>query len=97
MLAEYIEVETGKCADRPRLIEALAHARKARATLVIAKLDQLCRRFAATGGILIFRKNRAALSCPCNTRWLGHVLLCAAIPPSISSLPGQPGVLSRTS
>jgi DNA invertase Pin-like site-specific DNA recombinase len=43
LLQEYVEVETGKHADRPVLIEALHHAKVTGATLVIAKLDRLSR------------------------------------------------------
>lgn len=43
IVAEYVEVESGKRADRPRLLEALAACRLHRATLCIAKLDRLSR------------------------------------------------------
>jgi DNA invertase Pin-like site-specific DNA recombinase len=43
LLREYVEVETGKHADRPVLIEALHYAKVTGATLVIAKLDRLSR------------------------------------------------------
>ena len=52
VIAEYTEVETGKKADRPKLAEALAHARKARAKLVIAKLDRLGRNVAFISGLM---------------------------------------------
>lgn len=47
LLAEHTEVETGKGADaldrRPVLREALAQARKAKAAVIVAKLDRLSR------------------------------------------------------
>ncbi len=47
VIAEFIEVETGKGADalerRPQLAAALAAARKAKAAVLVAKLDRLSR------------------------------------------------------
>ena len=43
IIAEYIEVETGKSATRPKLLEAIHHAGLTNATLVVAKLDRLAR------------------------------------------------------
>lgn len=42
-LAEYVGVESGKRSDRPKLLQALEHAKLSGATLIIAKLDRLSR------------------------------------------------------
>lgn len=42
-LHEYVEVESGKSNERPQLQAALRHAKHAKATLIIAKLDRLSR------------------------------------------------------
>ena len=54
--AEFVEVETGKGSDaldrRPRLAEALAKARKAKAPVVVAKLCRLSRDVAFISGLM---------------------------------------------
>jgi len=43
LIAEYKDVESGKNDNRPHLVEAIDHAKKSQATLLIAKLDRLSR------------------------------------------------------
>jgi DNA invertase Pin-like site-specific DNA recombinase len=43
LVAEYVEAESGKRSDRPKLGKALAHAKAIGATVVFAKLDRLTR------------------------------------------------------
>jgi len=56
LVAEFTEVETGKGKDalskRPVLREALAHCRKHKAKLVIAKLDRLARNVHFVSGLM---------------------------------------------
>lgn len=42
-VAEYIEIESGRKKERPKLKEALALCRKDGAILIVAKLDRLAR------------------------------------------------------
>ena len=51
-VSEYIETESGRKSDRPKLIEALAECRKKGATLIVAKLDRLSRNVAFTSKLL---------------------------------------------
>ncbi|MDZ4847914.1 MAG: recombinase family protein [Pirellulaceae bacterium] len=52
MLAEYTEIESGKKCDRPKLLQAIAHARRNKATIVVLRLDRLSRDSILTSTIL---------------------------------------------
>ncbi|MEN6407730.1 MAG: recombinase family protein [Thermoguttaceae bacterium] len=52
VIAEYVETESGRKCDRPQLAEALAFARKSRATIIIAKLDRLGRNVHFISGLM---------------------------------------------
>lgn len=59
VLGDFVEVETGKGADaldrRPKLRDALAMARKAKAAVVVAKLDRLSRDVSFIAGLMAQR------------------------------------------
>src|SRR5687768_11252995 len=52
VLTLYREVESGKNNERPELHKALAHAKRAKARLVIAKLDRLARNVHLVSGLM---------------------------------------------
>ena len=52
ILAEYVETESGRKSDRPKLQEALALCRKTNSILIVAKLDRLSRNEAFTSKLL---------------------------------------------
>lgn len=51
-IAEFVETESGRHNNRPKLSEALALCRKTGATLIVAKLDRLSRNVAFTSQLL---------------------------------------------
>jgi DNA invertase Pin-like site-specific DNA recombinase len=78
LLAEYTEVETGKRSDRPKLQKALAHARRQKATLVIAKLDRLARNVAFTATLMESGADFLACDMPNANRLTIHILAAVA-------------------
>ncbi len=52
IISEFIETESGRKSDRPKLTEGLALCRRTGATLIVAKLDRLSRNVAFTSRLL---------------------------------------------
>lgn len=64
LVGEFTEVESGRRKDRPQLIKALEAARKAKATLIIAKLDRLARNVHFISGLLEAKVDFVAADMP---------------------------------
>jgi DNA invertase Pin-like site-specific DNA recombinase len=76
--ANYIEVESGKRASRPELAKALAHSRRSKATLVVAKLDRLARNMAFLSALMDSKVPFVACDNPHANRLTLHILAAVA-------------------
>jgi DNA invertase Pin-like site-specific DNA recombinase len=78
LVREYREIETGKRADRPELLKALAHAKRTESTLVIAKLDRLARNVLFTASLMDSGVEFIACDNPYANRLTIHILAAVA-------------------
>jgi len=78
VLAEYTEVETGRISARPQLAKAISRAKRARATLVVAKLDRLARNVAFTSALMESSVDFVACDNPHANRLTIHILAAVA-------------------
>jgi DNA invertase Pin-like site-specific DNA recombinase len=78
LVAEYVEVESGKRNDRPELAKAVAACRKHKAKLVIAKLDRLSRNVAFIAALMDGNVEFVAVDNPHATRLTLHILAAVA-------------------
>ena len=78
LVAECIEVETGKRSDRPKLAEALRLCRVHKATLIIAKLDRLSRNVAFISNLMESGVEFTAVDFPQANRLTVHILAAVA-------------------
>lgn len=78
IIAEHVEVESGKRDDRPQLAAALAACRLHRATLVIAKLDRLARNVSFIAGIMDSGVEFVACDMPHANRLTLHLMAAMA-------------------
>jgi DNA invertase Pin-like site-specific DNA recombinase len=78
LLAEYVEIESGKRSDRPELTKALAHSKATDATLIIAKLDRLSRNVAFISNLMESGVEFVAADMPMANRLTVHVLAAFA-------------------
>ena len=69
----YVEVESGRNPDRPKLRQALARCRKAGATLLIAKLDRLARNVHFISGLMESGVPFVAADMPNATPFMLHI------------------------
>ncbi len=74
----YTEVESGKRADRPELAKAVAHAKRAKGRLVIAKLDRLARNVAFVSQLMESGADFVACDNPNANRLTIHILAAVA-------------------
>src|SRR5687768_6715223 len=61
ILAEFVEIESGRKSERPQLMLAIDLCRRAKASLLIAKLDRLARNVHFVSGLMETGVNFVAL------------------------------------
>jgi DNA invertase Pin-like site-specific DNA recombinase len=78
LVAEFVEIESGKRNDRPQLAAALAACKRHKAALVIAKLDRLARNVAFIANLMDGKVDFVCCDMPQATRLTIHVLAAVA-------------------
>lgn len=78
VLAEYVEVESGRRKDRQELKRAIDHARVTRSKLVIAKLDRLARNVSFTAALMDSGVEFVCCDNPQANRFTIHILAALA-------------------
>ncbi len=80
LLAKYTEVETGKGDgnNRPKLVQAIAHAKRSRAVLIVAKMDRLARDVHFTSGLMKSGVEFVACDNPNANKLTIHILAAVA-------------------
>lgn len=78
IIASYKEVESGKRSDRPELAKALAHAKRSKAVLVVAKLDRLARNVAFLSALMESGVEFVACDNQHASRFTVHILAAVA-------------------
>lgn len=76
--AEFVEVESGRKSERPRLAAALVECRKRKATLLIAKLDRLARNVAFVARLMETGVPFIAVDMPTADKFMLHVYAAMA-------------------
>jgi DNA invertase Pin-like site-specific DNA recombinase len=78
LAGEFVEVESGKRDDRPKLVEALSLCRLLGATLLVAKLDRLARNVQFTATLLKSSVKFTAVDFPDANNLTIHILAAVA-------------------
>jgi len=78
LVAEYTDIESGKRDDRPELARALAHTKKVKGTLVIAKLDRLSRKVSFVSSLMDAGVRFVAVDNPSANELTIHILAAVA-------------------
>jgi DNA invertase Pin-like site-specific DNA recombinase len=78
IVGTYREVESGRKSDRPQLALAIAHAKRAKARLVIAKLDRLGRNVAFIAALMESKVDFVACDNPHANKLTLHILSAIA-------------------
>jgi DNA invertase Pin-like site-specific DNA recombinase len=73
VVAEYRETESGRKVDRTEMVKALAHAKRVKGTLVIAKLDRLGRNVHFISGLMESGVPFVAADSPNDDRFTIHL------------------------
>lgn len=78
IVKEFVEIETGKRADRPVLAEAIRECKEIGATLLVAKLDRLSRNLHFVTALQNSKVDFVAADNPHATPFLIHILVAVA-------------------
>ena len=78
ILASYTEIESGSKSSRPEIAKALAHAKREKATLIIAKLDRLARNVKFIADLMDARVEFVACDLPEANRLVLHIMAAFA-------------------